>query len=471
MNYFSSRLTLIALSLAIFFVQACKKDKGDDNNGGGSNNPPGVKPTLTFIKKFKVISVWTVTTDASNNIYIAGNILAGNADLGGGSVNIGNKKAMFVAKYNGSGAFQWQKLFPEATNLGPGASAQAITLDAEGNILLAGQLVGATSFNGTTNDTAKFGTYPVILKLNSSGDYIWHKVYAASNNSNTNDIATDAQSNVFVSGQFAGVLDGNTAKGIIDGYVIALDKNGVKKWIKTYGRSNDNADDYAPFLHIGKNGALYTTRDFKGTIQGAFNLTATGTGWNAYVAKWAISNGNVTSSQKIGYNNEGVYSAGLAADASGNYYMASSFYNKVDLGNGVISTGAPNIQNPVLIKYNSNGDFLWKRHLPSNAFSNNEDILLLPENYVLLTGKVGGVNGNKIDVGNGPVDADNSKLYWLYWACYDGSGKYIWDIFFRGYESDSRVRSWCVDKQGHIIAVGNFVPEGESPETSVLVKY
>ncbi len=469
MNYFSSRVTLIALLLVIFFAHACKKNN-DGGGGGGNNNPPGAKPTLTFIKKFKDISAWTVTTDASNNIYVAGNILAGNADLGGGLVNIGDKKAMFVAKYDGSGAFQWQKLFPQTINLGPGASAQAITIDTEGNILLAGQLIGSTSYNGTTNDTARFGSFPVILKLSSNGDYIWHRVYVASYNSNTNDIATDAQNNVYVSGQFTLALDGNQAKGVLDGYVIAVDKNGVKKWTKTYGRNNDNSDDYAPFLHIGKDGSLYTTRDFKGTIQGAFNLTATGSGWNAYVAKWDIGNGNVNSPQKIGYNNEGVYSAGLVADASGNYYMASSFYNKVNLGDGEVSTGTPDIQNPVLIKYNSSGGFVWKKQFTSNAFSNNQDILLLQGDNVLVTGNASGfTNGNTINVGNGNIDL--SKTDKVYWACYDVNGNYKWDIVFRAYESDSRVRSWHEDKLGHIVAVGNFIPEGEAHETSVLVKY
>jgi hypothetical protein len=470
MNYFSSRLTLVALALAIFFAHSCKKDKVDGNNGGGNNNPPGIKPTLTFIKKFKDISAWTVTTDASNNIFVAGNILAGNADLGGGPINIGNKKAMFIAKYNGSGAFQWQKLFPETTNLGPGATAQAITLDADGNILLAGQLVGATSYNGTTNDTAKFGIFPVILKLNSSGNYIWHRVYNTSYNSNTNDIATDAQGNVYMSGQFTQALDGNQAKGTMDTYVIAVDKNGTKKWTKTYGRNNDSSDDYAPFLHIGKDGTLYTTRDFKGTIQGAFNLTATGTGWNAYVAKWDMSNGNVSSSQKIGYNNEGVYSAGLVADASGNYYMASSFYNKVNLGDGEVSTGVPDIQNAVLIKYNSSGGFVWKKHFAGNSFCNNQDILLLQNDNILVTGNASGfTNGNTINLGNGNIDLSSTDK--IYWACYDANGNYKWDIIFRAYESGSRIRSWQEDKQGHIVAVGNFVPEGEASATSVLVKY
>lgn len=466
MKFFLFRLLVPTILSGSFFWGACNKDNG--NSGGGNNTPPGAKPTLSFIKKFKDISAWTVTTDAPGNIYVAGNILAGNADLGGGPLNIGNKKAMFVAKYNGSGVFQWQKLFPETTNLGPGASAQAITIDAEGNILLAGQLVGSTSYSGTSNDTAKFGAYPVILKLSSTGNYIWHRIYAVSYNSNTNDIATDAQGSVFVSGQFAGVLDGNAGKGLIDGYVIALDKNGVKKWVKTYGRNNDNSDDYAPFLHIGKDGVLYTTRDFKGTIQGAFNLTAIGTSWNAYVAKWDISNGNVISSQKIGYNNEGVYSAGLVADASGNYYLASSFYNKVNLGDGEISTGAPNIQNPVLIKYNSNGGLIWKKHFAGNSFSNNQDILLLQGDNVLVTGNAGGSSGNTINIGNGNVNVDNLKTYWV---CYDSNGNYKWDIIFRAYEASSRVRSWHEDKQGHIVAVGNFVPEGETTATSVLVKY
>ncbi|WP_437829372.1 hypothetical protein [Sorangium sp. So ce1153] len=83
-----------------------------------------------------------VAVDRSGDIFVAGSFSDG-ADLGGGLITGLRGDQAWVAKYSGrTGAHLWSRHFgaPEDYGLGLGDEAQALLVDARGDVLVAGQL-------------------------------------------------------------------------------------------------------------------------------------------------------------------------------------------------------------------------------------------------------------------------------------------------------------------------------------------
>ncbi len=148
------------------------------NNGGTSG--PGTPPS--GFTQAASTEQWTaqfgtgsgdiaedVATDPSGNLLVAGITLGAFP----GFSNPNSATEDFVAKYDASGKQMWLKQF--GTGSTNGDSMNAITVDAQGNILLGGSTSGA--YPGYTNPTG--ATEAVVFKLDANGNRIWVQQFAA----------------------------------------------------------------------------------------------------------------------------------------------------------------------------------------------------------------------------------------------------------------------------------------------------
>ncbi|MFT4022698.1 MAG: hypothetical protein QM664_02805 [Flavihumibacter sp.] len=454
--------------LLLLFVVSCKKS----NNGGGDPNPDpdpdptpvGNKPAFSWSKKFKNITVYGITTDADDNIYMAG-ATSNTTDLGGGAVN---GKNMFIAKYKGSGDFIWQKIYSPAPGFSEAGFMKDLVVDSKGNIIAAGLLTQSASLDGVNNELSTNGrTAPFVIKLDKDGKYIWHRMYPAGVFSGVGDIIIDDNNSVVLSGHFSGVLNDRVSKGKIDAFVAGLDENGHDTFTKAYGRSNDDNDDYAPFMQRGKDKLFYITRSFKDEIRGDMFFTAAGNNFNTYYFN-SDATGQVPLAGKVGDVSGSVNSWSITAAATGDVFLAGNFSQTVDFGDGAVTTS---VVNPFILSVNNKGAFKWKKVFGAGVFAENTHITWL-NNDLLIAGYTGFYNtsGTSIQLGGETIDTRKPKVYWV---CYDTSGNYKWEILFDGSESGSYCKDICVDSKGHIIAAGNFVLPGESTANVdyILVKY
>jgi hypothetical protein len=176
-------------------------------------------PPWTGIKQMGVARALTsgnsVATDASGNVYVAGDTDGG---LGGNTLS--GTYDFYVTKYNSSGVLQYTKQMGVA---GAQAFGTSVATDASGNVYVAGYTNGGLGGNTLTGLTDFF-----VTKYNSSGVLQYTKqMGAAGSEALGYSVATDASGNVYVAGVTTGGLGGNTLTGTNDFFVTKYNSSGV----------------------------------------------------------------------------------------------------------------------------------------------------------------------------------------------------------------------------------------------------
>lgn len=178
-----------------------------------------------------------VTVDNSDNIYVTGktitNTVAGQSldgQTGSGSYDI------FLTKYDTNGNRFWTKLV--GANAYP-SEPHAITVDAGGNVFIAGQVFGGnfpwTSPNGPTD--------VFVMCFSSAGDVVWAD-QRGTGDSYESDLTCIhvSGSDVFVGGWSKGFLDDrtNASPGLADMALLKYDTSGTFIGTGLFGGSGDD---------------------------------------------------------------------------------------------------------------------------------------------------------------------------------------------------------------------------------------
>jgi hypothetical protein len=214
---------------------------------------------------------YSVTTDASGNIYLTGHFVgtanfnpSGTAD---NHTSNGNGD-IFFTKINSDGSYGWTKTMG-GTDYDYGYS---VTTDASGNVYLTGVFYGTVNFNpdGTDNHTSN-GDYDIFLtKINSDGSYGWTKTMGGTDYDYGYSVTTDASGNVYLTGAFYGTVDFNpsgtadnhTSNGGYDIFFTKINSDGSYGWTKTMGGTDW---DYGYSVTTDASGNIYLTGHFVGT--------------------------------------------------------------------------------------------------------------------------------------------------------------------------------------------------------------
>jgi hypothetical protein len=107
----------------------------------------------------------------------------------------------FLAKFNSTGTVQWVKEVP-----GSGAAEighrNFLTLDAEGNIYMAGKTQGTIQWNATVSSQPQsgFNSDALILKYSPQGNVLWAKTAGGNSEDRTDGISILTDGSVVVSG-------------------------------------------------------------------------------------------------------------------------------------------------------------------------------------------------------------------------------------------------------------------------------
>jgi uncharacterized delta-60 repeat protein len=237
-----------------------------------------------------------VATDSNGNVYISG---ATDGALAG--TNKGSYDA-WVAKYNSNGKLQWKQQLGSSNN----DFSEGVATDSNGNVYISGWTYGDLA--GTNK-----GVYPDawVAKYNSSGSLQWKQQLGTSDSDTSNDVATDSNGNVYISGVTYGDLAG-TNKGYSDAWVAKYNSSGKLQWKQQLGSSNN---DFSYGVATDSSGNVYISGyTFKGYS-------------DAWVAKYN-SSGSLQWTKQLGSTRDD-FSLGVATDSSGNVYISG--YTEGDL--------------------------------------------------------------------------------------------------------------------------------------------
>lgn len=220
----------------------------------------------------------------------------------------------------------------------------------------------------------------------------WVKSSAGQPNTTVTSIASDAQGNVFITGDF---VSGNLTLGNVTipassianntVFIAKYDKNGNVLWAKSF-EQGFNAGSYA--VATDAQGNAYIAGTFYSWIKfGQTTLTSSGDG-DIFLTKFSAS-GNVLWTKKGG-GVESDVASGLATDSDGNVVMSGGFRGSIlTFGNQSINGGAE--ETLYLAKFDANGTPIWLKGGAGGSSSGGKVTIDAAKN-IYLTGRYTGAS-------------------------------------------------------------------------------
>jgi len=168
-------------------------------------------------------SATSVAVDSSGNV-----ILAGDSCGGFDNITATGICDLLLLKYDTNGNKNWAQM---AGAVGAYTNVQSVALDVAGNSYVTGFTGG--NYDGITKPA--WGDNMLLSKFDSNGAKQWSKLLGGGFYAYGNAIAVDSSGNAYVTGNTGNPIDGNTAIGQMDLFLVKYDTDGNKKWSKQLG--------------------------------------------------------------------------------------------------------------------------------------------------------------------------------------------------------------------------------------------
>jgi hypothetical protein len=338
-----------------------------------------------------------IATDVSGDALVVGTTWSTDFPVTPGAYQtlVGGNSDAYVVKFNPNGGRLW------ATYYGGGKddTGDGIATDAASNVVITGG-TASTNFPVTIGAfqtlAAAFGDV-FVVKLNPAGLQVWATYYGGNNNDNGYAIATDAASNVVITGSVsstnfpvtAGAFQPAKGSGAFtyDAFVVKFNSAGGQMWSTYYGGSNDD-QGYA--IAVDATGNIIITggsssTDFPVTPT-AFQTTSGAFG-DAFVVKITPAGSRLWATYYGGNDSDEGY--GIATDAAQNIVINGNT-TSTDLVTSAASFQPAYGGGPVdafIVKFNSAGGQLWATYHGGNnwerssacAIDQNSNIYVLGE--------------------------------------------------------------------------------------------
>lgn len=265
-------------------------------------------------------AAYDIALDSSSNVYVIGR--TSTAGAGGAEI--------FIAKYNSSGVLQSQRTLGDSnTNVGYG-----IGLDSSDNIY-----ISCRSYVPSTGD------YEIVVaKYNSSQVIQWQRQYGASLRDLSFGAAVDSSGNVYSTGWTR-----NVTTNIYDVILAKWNSSGTIQWQAALSGS---ASDTGRSVAVDSSGNVYIT--------GTDKSSASNNGSDDILVAKYNSSGTLQWQRVLGSSDSDA-GYGIAADSSGNVYVAGSANGGMDI---------------LIAKWNSSGTLQWQRTLSSTGVDYAEGIFV-----------------------------------------------------------------------------------------------
>ncbi len=345
-------------------------------------------------------SVWTRLFNGTHNDY--GYSVQQTTD--GGFVLCGSKQAflsgpsdIWVIKTNANGDTIW------TSTVGGGNTEEGFTIrqTADGGYIIAGMI-------STGNNK------PILVKLDSNGDFQWQQVYAQDVFFTTwaHDMTVSSQGGYVLTGRRGVDPDGNE-----DFFLLKVDGVGDTLWNKIYGGpDNDRANSIIETMDGGYVVTGYTGERFQSSWPDVWLLRTDSNGDTLWSRKYGDSDAQVAKCVRqtsdggfiiTGYDGVfGEFSISdillIKTDANGDTVWTRTFYASMagkgyavretsDHGFVVCGTvnNFPNMLDVVVFKTDVNGNLLWEITFSSPNEDRAYDIEQIDDNGFILTGMWG----------------------------------------------------------------------------------
>jgi len=329
----------------------------------------------------------------------------------------------YTIKYDSNG----NKLWELAYDAGGRDEAFAVAVDSYGNIIVGGR---------ASEDFC-------LIKYSPEGNQLWPQpvVYDGGDADGANSMAVDSQDDIIITGystiwhdydQDGQKDDGETN---LDYYTVKYDRDGNKLWSKAYDQGhNDGAlevvvDSASNVIVTGGCGRWHDDDQDGKEDEGEVD--------SDYCTIKYDQHGNQVWDEPLFYDSQHPDTAyGVAVDSQNNIIVTGSYSTPPpQVQPGTIAL--PQTHGYITIKYDSEGNQIWKVTYDGAGQENVYDVAVDSENNIIVTGK------------------DSSGGSWNYYTIkYREDGKELWDRTYDGGQWDSAL-DVVVDSADNIIVTGS----------------
>lgn len=312
-----------------------------------------------------------VAVDRSGCVYVAG-MTCGALD---GQAAVGRSDA-FLCKFSPDGKQLWTKTWGSPGN----DNAQAVDVDANGDLYVAGTLAGALADQKPTGMTDQY-----LMKLNAEGTSLWTRVWGSPLDDNAQCVRADKDGSVYVGGRTMGPIDEQRILCVAPGWNACLtrfDGDGKRLWTRIWGGP---VKDSVTALAVDARGAVYAAGSFIQLFDGWRALGDS----DAFVTKF-LPDGKKEWTRVFGSPMPEQLLA-LAVDAAGNAYAAGFAGGRFPCEASNFMPPFPGGQDLFLAQLRPDGSVAWTRfwgalQAPDTACG----VAIDPEGFVYVSGDTAG---------------------------------------------------------------------------------
>lgn len=274
-----------------------------------------------------------LAVDKSGSAILTGSF-DGLYDFGAGSEGLAGATSALVVKVSPLGDTLWMNAYQ-----GGFAKGSSVSVNAAGASVIAGSYrdgihIGG-AFIGGKEQPSMFG-----VVLDPAGNITYSTNIAGPEASDGAGAILDDGGDAIFAGTFSGATnfgEGHevTAKGAVDGYLMALDPQGHRRWVTTFDGSGPLS--IAQIASDGASGA-WITGGFSGALHlGALELQSFGT-TDAFVAA-VDATGTFVFAKRLGGELGGADSGyAIALDPAGGAVVSGTYQGTADLGSGPVTS-------------------------------------------------------------------------------------------------------------------------------------
>jgi hypothetical protein len=403
---------------------------------------------------------FSVTTDASGNIYTAGYFYSSSITFGSTTLANAGGGDMFIVKYNATGNALWAKSHGGTFS----DEAYSVSTDTSGNIYVTGSFYSPSiTFGSDTLINTFAGSSDLfIVKYDAQGNVLWAKGAGGASADIARSVTTDASGNIYVTGYFSSpsVTFGSTTlmntTNTYDIFIVKYDAGGNVLWAKSAGGGgwdqpmSVTADAWGNITVVGYFGSFSIPFGFDTLINA--NPNTTGYSTDMFIVKYDAS-GNVLWAESAG----GIFgdvASSVTVDSSGNSYVAGSFSSPaIAFGSDTLTNSSGAGLDLFIVKYDVSGNVLWAKSVTSFGSdyaysiaadaSGNIIVAGVFVDYTFTFGSITLINANAM----GGDDVFIVK--------YDAGGNVLWAESAGGLGSDYAI-SITVDPSGNAYLAGYF---------------
>ncbi|PLW93351.1 MAG: hypothetical protein C0592_06415 [Marinilabiliales bacterium] len=226
------------------------------------------------------------------------------------------------------------------------------------------------------------------------------------------------------------------------------------EWAKQMGGSSY---DIGYSINTDADGNIYTTGRFSGTVDfdpgtGDSSLTSAG-GTDIFVQKLDVNGDFVWVRQMSGTGNGTGYD--ITIDHNGNILLTGFFDGTIDFDPGAGTSNFTTVAYDDIFveKLNSNGDFMWAKHMGSTSYDYGQSIATDINGNVYTTGNFR--NTIDFDPGTGTNNLTTAGSNDIFIQKLDSNGNFVW-VKQIGSTSSDIAYSITTDAYGALYTTGNF---------------